>query len=422
MASVYEKRGTWYLRYKNERGRWRAISSSARTKTEARRLAEDFERKAERIRLGLEPAMVPTGDRTVGDVVSWWLENIWIGRPSYPKAKSAISAHILSAPFASKRPQDVTSAEIEHYLEAKQRVPGKKGKPLGAQSLNHLREFMRRAFKAAIGERLMPGPNPVDSVKRWVVPKRLPDFLRFHEVPLVLAAVMPKWRDLFATAVYAGLRKGELCGLRKTDVDVEIGVVMVRRSYDRVTTKGRRSDAIPIAAELRPYLEHAFRVSPSDLVFPRDDGTMYPETTQLEMPLRRALRRAGLVSGYRHKCRKKDCGYVLAATDASVRACPRDNSPPALGDVGAVRPIRFHDLRHTTGSCSPCAARTSTFVQRIMRHSDPRMTERYSHLDPDYLHGQMDALMRFQPATAAPQAAEPIALAATGGAPSRARA
>ncbi|HXJ21754.1 MAG TPA: hypothetical protein VMT03_16135, partial [Polyangia bacterium] len=114
MASVYEKCGRWYLRYKDERGRWTARASSAQSKTEARRLAEDFERKAERIRLGLEPAMVATGDRTVGDIVSWWLENVWIGRPSYSKAKSAISAHILVAPFASKRPQDVTSAEIEH--------------------------------------------------------------------------------------------------------------------------------------------------------------------------------------------------------------------------------------------------------------------------------------------------------------------
>jgi len=417
MASVYEKRGTWYLRYKNERGRWTAIASSALTKTEARRLAEDFERKAERIRLGLEPAMVPTGDRTVGDLVSWWLENVWVGRPSYPKAKSAISAHVLSAPFASKRPQDVTPAEIEHYLEAKQRVPGKKGKPLGAQSLNHPREFMRRAFKAAIGERLMPGPNPIDSVKRWVVPKRLPDFLRFHEVPLVLAAVHPKWRDLFATAIYAGLRKGELCGLRKSDVDLEIGVIMVRRSYDRVTTKGRRSDAIPIAGELRPYLEHALRVSPSHLVFPREDGEMYREGVQLEMTLRRALRKAGLVSGYRHKCRKPGCGYVEAAADPRIRECPRHKNNRRLWVTSVVRPIRFHDLRHTTGSLLTMRGANTRFVQRIMRHSDPRMTERYTHLDPAYLHGEMDALMRFQPATAAPQSDEPAAVAVTAGAP-----
>ncbi len=202
-----------------------------------------------------------------------------------------------------------------------------------------------------------------------------------------------------------------MIGLRKTDVDLEVGVVMVRRSYDRITTKGRRSDAIPIAAELRPYLEHAIRVSPSELVFPRDDGTMHPETTQLEMPLRRALRRAGLVSGYRHKCRKKDCGYVLAATDAGVRACPRDNHQ--LWVTSVVRPIRFHDLRHTTGSLLTMRGANSTFVQRIMRHSDPRMTERYSHLDPDYLHGQMDALMRFETAKPDPSR-EPAAAIASG--------
>ena len=45
------------------------------------------------------------------------------------------------------------------------------------------------------------------------------------------------------------------------------------------------------------------------------------------------------------------------------------------------------------------------------------MTERYTHLDQAYLHGEMDALMRFQPATVAPQAAQPIALAATAGTP-----
>ena len=90
-----------------------------------------------------------------------------------------------------------------------------------------------------------------------------------------------------------GLRKGELCGLRKTDVDLDIGVIIVRRSYDRVTTNGKRSDAIPIAGELRPYLEHALRVSPRGLVFPREDGSMHAENTQLEIVLRRALRKAG---------------------------------------------------------------------------------------------------------------------------------
>lgn len=57
MASVYQKRGrgTWYLRVKDAAGRWQDIASSAATKTEARRLAAELDRKAERQRLGLEP-------------------------------------------------------------------------------------------------------------------------------------------------------------------------------------------------------------------------------------------------------------------------------------------------------------------------------------------------------------------------------
>ena len=54
MASVFEKNGVYYLRYKDERGRWRGIKSAATTKREARRLADDKERLCERVRLGVE--------------------------------------------------------------------------------------------------------------------------------------------------------------------------------------------------------------------------------------------------------------------------------------------------------------------------------------------------------------------------------
>jgi integrase len=60
---------------------------------------------------------------------------------------------------------------------------------------------------------------------------------------------------LFATAVYTGLRKGELLGLRKSEVDLANRLIIVSRSYDRESTKGGRAEAIPIAAELVPYLK-----------------------------------------------------------------------------------------------------------------------------------------------------------------------
>ena len=40
---------------KDARGAWRSLATAALTKSEARRLAGDLERRAERQRLGLEP-------------------------------------------------------------------------------------------------------------------------------------------------------------------------------------------------------------------------------------------------------------------------------------------------------------------------------------------------------------------------------
>lgn len=88
------------------------------------------------------------------------------------------------------------------------------------------------------------------------MPRRLaPDYLRFQEVPRVLAALSPRWRRLFATAIFTGLRKGELLALRKSDVDLEARLLSVQRSGERETTKGAHADVVPIASELVPFLK-----------------------------------------------------------------------------------------------------------------------------------------------------------------------
>src|SRR5438445_372745 len=63
------------------------------------------------------------------------------------------------------------------------------------------------------------------------VPRRAPAFLEPHEVARLLAEVGDADRALVATALYAGLRKGELFGLRKADVDLARRLLTVRRSY-----------------------------------------------------------------------------------------------------------------------------------------------------------------------------------------------
>jgi len=116
-----------------------------------------------------------------------------------------------------------------------------------------------------------------------------------------------------------------------------------------------------------------------------------PKHTALEHVLRRAMRRAGIVTGYVHKCRRQGCGHHEAAADANPRRCPKCKFK--LFPVGEVRKIRFHHLRHTTASLLLMQGADLAAVQRIMRHQDPRITtEVYGHLAPGYLKNEIKRL------------------------------
>ena len=76
MAQPYTKNGRWYVRYKDAKSAWRDKATTARTKTEARRLQLELERKTERERLGLEPLPSGTPEMTFGAGMDlWWSEH-----------------------------------------------------------------------------------------------------------------------------------------------------------------------------------------------------------------------------------------------------------------------------------------------------------------------------------------------------------
>lgn len=390
MASVYLKRETWYLSLRDADGRWRGKASTATTKTEARRLAEEVERTLARRVSGLEEAQPADDGGTVDALMEWWIEKV-LRKAGSGTGESSIRKHIVGSELGRLRLVDVTPGKVDYYLSEKE-------DGLSARSVNHLRGYLSRAFTMARRMEYFIGPNPVADVPKRKVVKRLPDYVRAHEVQPLLAALLPKWNALFATALYTGMRKGELFALRKSDVDFTSGLILVSRSHDRDIPKGGRVEAIPINSELTPYLEKAIAASSSELVFPDERGQRLPKHTAMEEILRRAMRRAGIVTGYVHKCRRKGCGHHEPASDADPRRCPVCHFK--LFPVGEVRMLRFHHLRHTTASLLLMQGADLAAVQRIMRHQDPRMTtEVYGHLAPGYLKKEIDRL-RFEPAPA----------------------
>jgi integrase len=115
-----------------------------------------------------------------------------------------------------------------------------------------LRSVLRAAVEGGLLEempRLPRLPRPGQSVVQTLHP---------DEVEAVLQAAHESQRVAFALAAYAGLRAGEVRGLRWSDVDLKRGVLTVRRSVVHGVEgppKSGNGRVVPIAAPLRPYLK-----------------------------------------------------------------------------------------------------------------------------------------------------------------------
>ena len=181
------------------------------------------------------------------------------------------------------------------------------------------------------------------------------------------------------TTLYTGLRKGELRALRKSDIDWSLKAIWVRRSGTRDTTKGGHEKPIPLHPDLEPILREAIGASPSELVFPAPGGGMLRDDFKFSMILRRAMARAGIVEGYLHVCRKQGCQYEERADDNTERLCPEHRI--RLWPKPVVRRITFHHLRHTAGSLFLMSGVPLEVVQKMLRHTDPKITAGvYGHL------------------------------------------
>ena len=387
MGSVLYRDDRWVIEWKDATGRYRQKRTKCRTKAEARRMVEDLERQAERQRLGLEPLRAERQHVTFGELMDWWWERRGSKLRS-PTVRGFLDKH-LRPPLGHLPLQQVTADAFDKVLSD---LDGE----LSPRSINHLRAFALGIFKLAArpGAGIWSGNNPISDVPRRKVPKRHPEYLRWEEVPAVLAELSEPWRWVVATAIYTGMRKGEVFGLERQDVDLDAGVIHLRRSWDSDTVKDGEEALLPIARGLRPHLEAALAAAtkcPGRLLYPRPDGSMHRRDVAADDILRRAMGRAGVVTGYQHRCRRRGCGFNEERHTAEASRCPRCDF--ALWAKPLPRHVRFHDLRHTTATLLLKDGVPLAVVQRVMRHSDPALTaEIYGHLDLEDMRRGLDRL------------------------------
>jgi integrase len=78
-----------------------------------------------------------------------------------------------------------------------------------------------------------------------------------------------------------------------------------------------------------------------------------------------------------------------------------------LRAIAAVRPLRFHDLRHTFGSLLAMRGIDVVTIQKAMGHSARGTTSRYLHARPASEQAQAFSAA-FAPAMSTVAAAEPV--------------
>jgi integrase len=139
------------------------------------------------------------------------------------------------------------------------------------------------------------------------------------ETRALIAAVPKEDRAIWATAFYAGLRRGELMALRDDAIDLDAGVIRAEAGWDdkegRQPTKGREERTVPITSELRAILvAHRLRTGRRGeaLVFGATEASPF-EVRALGRRADRAWRAAGLARVTLHVGRHTFGSTALAA-------------------------------------------------------------------------------------------------------------
>lgn len=233
---------------------------------------------------------------------------------------------------------------------------------LSPTTVHHLHAILHRALDQAVkwGYVMRNVADAVDPPRRNRPEMRC---WSSEEVTRVLrAAEGDEYEALWHLALTTGMRRGELLGLRWSDVDLDAGSLSVARTLSRGKTSrleagepktqaGRRRVALPAStvARLRRHqtrqkavwLEVGPAYADRNLVFATVNGTpIHPNT------LARAFGR--------------------------------------LITKAAVPRIRFHDLRHTSATVLLARGEHPKVVQERLGHASIRETlDRYSHVSKD---------------------------------------
>src|SRR5580765_2852032 len=167
------------------------------------------------------------------------------------KCKPSYEAFVYD--FGARRLSDLSRLDVQDFAE-RMLAEGRDASTI-RNTLMPQRAICRRALSR--GELTV---NPTSGLELPAVRGKRDRIVSPDEAGKLLAALPEEDRGLWATALYAGLRRGELLSLRFEDIDLAGGRIKVARAFDPVacvivapkSASGLRS--VPVPSVLREYL------------------------------------------------------------------------------------------------------------------------------------------------------------------------
>ncbi|MEH1011727.1 site-specific integrase [Micromonospora sp. CPCC 206060] len=337
---------------------------------------------------------IPIPDRTwkIADYLPYWLAAyVTELKPTTARGyESAVRLHLVPA-LGTKRLDTLQVQHVKAFLDEfrrkclcctagldKTRRPDRQCCSAGrcckkypsARQIQFVHAVLRNALQHAMREELVS--RNVAKLVRVPSPRyRVGKGLAVEQVRKLLAAAEGhRLHTLYVVAATMGLRRGELLGLRWSDLDLDEGTMTIAQTVQRAGGKLHLQDT---------------KTEDSESVLPLPDWTW---VALLDHQERQRRERERLAEVWR------DHGLVFPS-EVGTPMEPRNLNRhfAALRETADCPDVRLHDLRHTVVSLLMEMGVPPHVVQAIARHADVKITLKiYAHANLDVMRQALGKL------------------------------
>jgi integrase len=276
--------------------------------------------------------LVKPDPRTVAEFMDQWIAE-YATRKVTPKTLERyreLASHVTRA-IGTAQLTKITTLQLQRVYNTLLDSGKKDGSGLSVKSVRHVHGLVHVALETAVKWGLLK-INPAHACDLPPVPQREAKAMDHHGTAQFMTACGENWlRDLFAMALSTGARRGELLALAWPDVDLNTGMLTIRKSLEETKqglrvkeTKGRKirrlnlpGSTVQLLRELKSRQEAARRMFgfdyriDLDLVFCHPDGK-HIRPGVVTKAARRIAKKAGLLGVSMHTMRHSHGSQLLS--------------------------------------------------------------------------------------------------------------